>query len=223
MTLIEKIVIARVHSVILTLKFWSHDFDTAALYQRIREYAVIFSQNSIPFLKFLLSNSLILHNMICIIWANKRFHIEANIKLFGFISKSKCLKNFCWLKNNNSFYKNVVINRNVLNQWNDKFILSKIADRVLQQNKLDVFEKKNYVVNLESENYKNYFYYVFNKFELKQFPIFNDCLYIDANDIKKIRIWNWCLLFINIKKRKNRLNRLIYLSLLTKAKIVWIF
>ena len=56
---------------------------------------------------------------------------------------------------------------------------------MLQQNELDVLEKKVYVVNFEFENYKNDFYHAFDKFELKSVDISNDCLYIEVNNIKK--------------------------------------
>ena len=59
---------------------------------------------------------------------------------------------------------------------------------MLQQNEFDVFEKENYVVNFGFENYKNDFHYAFNEFKLKNSKILNGCLYIDVNDIKKIRI-----------------------------------
>ena len=59
--------IARVYSVISILKFRSYNFDIAAVYQRIREHALIFFQNLKSFLKVLSSNSLILHDVIRII------------------------------------------------------------------------------------------------------------------------------------------------------------
>ena len=59
---------------------------------------------------------------------------------------------------------------------------------MLQQNGFDIFEKNNYVVDFKFENYENNFYHVFDKFEFKNSDILNDCLYIDANDTKRISI-----------------------------------
>ena len=42
LTLIQKTIITRAHSIISILKFRSYDFDDVAFYQQIREHAVIF-------------------------------------------------------------------------------------------------------------------------------------------------------------------------------------
>ena len=49
LTLIKNTVIAGIYSVISILKFRSHDFDTAAFYQRIGEHVVIFFKIQIYF------------------------------------------------------------------------------------------------------------------------------------------------------------------------------
>ena len=73
---------------------------------------------------------------------------------------------------------------------------------MLQQNEFDVFENKKFVVNFKFKNYKNNLHHVFDKFELKNFDILNNRLYIDFNDIKKDSYLKLMFAICNYKKTK---------------------
>ena len=63
-------------------------------------------------------------------------------------------------------------------------------------------KKKDYVVNFKIEKYKNNFYHVFNKFELRDFDILNDWLYMDVNDTKENSYLKLIFIVYNFKKTK---------------------
>ena len=67
LTLIEEIVIARTHFFVSILKLRFNDIIAVTFYQRIRDHAMIFSQNSESLLDILSSKNLILHDVIRII------------------------------------------------------------------------------------------------------------------------------------------------------------
>ena len=58
-------------------------------------------------------------------------------------------------------------------------------------------------MNFKFENYENDFYYAFDKFELKDFNILKDYLYIDANDTKENVYLK--LIFADCKYKKNEI------------------
>lgn len=83
-------------------------------YHQIQGYMVVLPQNSGLLLTILLLSNLTLYDVIYIAWARKRLHIAFDICLFASIQRTRILEILHWLKTNNSLYKNIVINLNLL-------------------------------------------------------------------------------------------------------------
>lgn len=92
---------------------------------------VVFFQQLSLLLNFLLSNNILLHNIIKVIWREKCSLNNNNLQYFGHIRKIKIFKVLLWLKDNNPLYKDIVINFNPTNTWEKKFVSAGILSRML--------------------------------------------------------------------------------------------
>ena len=208
LTLIEEIVIAKIHFFISILKLRFNDITAVTFYQRIRDHAVILSQNSDFLLDILSSKNLMLHDVIKIIWISKRSYTESNIRSFTRVKKNNVLKAFIWLKNHNCLYKNININQNIINEWNNEFVSFKLIDRIVQCES-DSTEKNEYAANLINDNHENDFHHAISEIDVDQSELLSSCVYTDVNDIRNKLIMKLINVVTNYKKNlrfKNDLN-----------------
>lgn len=81
--LVEEVVIACIHLIILIPKLKLSSASLLVLYHQIHGHVVILPQNPGLLLDLLLSNALLLDKIIKVVWASKWPHTAANILLFG--------------------------------------------------------------------------------------------------------------------------------------------
>ena len=91
LTSVEEAVIARAHPVISIMKLRTSGASRFISYQRIRGHAVVLPQNPGLLLDILPSSSLVLHDVIRIVWASKRPHTVEDIYPFARIRRDKVL------------------------------------------------------------------------------------------------------------------------------------
>lgn len=69
--------------------------------------------------------------MIRVVWLGKRLYNKNYLQYFGQIRKIKGFKTLLWLKGNNVLYKNIVINFDLSNSCEGKFVHIEILSKVL--------------------------------------------------------------------------------------------
>lgn len=131
LTPIKKTFIACIYSVIFVIKLRPSITDSTTSYYRIQGLTVVLLQNPRPLLTILLLNNLAPYNVICIAWANKYSHTASDICLFATVQRTRVLEILYWLKANNSLYKDIVINLNLLYICENEFVPVHIANNVL--------------------------------------------------------------------------------------------
>ena len=89
----------------------------------------------------------------------------------------------CWLKENNVLYCNIVINTNLLQQWEDEFVPSGIAERVVDCG-TDNSEKQSYGMDLEADNFEDNFHAAASQAQSENTKL-SGCVYTDANQARK--------------------------------------
>lgn len=183
-TLVEEGVIARAHPVISILKLRPSGTSFSASYQRIRGHAVVLPQNPGPLLTLLPSPTLQLHDVIRVVWASKRPHTVADIRLFGRIRKRKILDALTWLKENNTLYQDISINHDLLDGWNEEFVPVGISSRVLKYDPSHE-EREGYAANFDSDNYENKLHHALGTGGLNDSGILSGCLYTDVYDTQE--------------------------------------
>lgn len=184
LTAVEEAVIARAHPIISILKLRPGKVNPSVCYQRIRGHAVVLPQNPSPLLDLLPSAEFELHSVIRIVWASDKKHTLADLKPFASIRKAKVLQALEWLTKNNALYKNVIINYDQLTTWEDEFIPTGIADRVLQCES-GLAERQGYAVDLETEHFENDLHYAIEDAGLADSGVLSGCLYTDADDVRE--------------------------------------
>ena len=180
-TSVEEVFIARAHPVILILKLHSSKSSIAVSYQWVRGHAVMFSQNPEPLLDLLSSDTLILYDVIRIVWARDRPHTAADIQPFATVQREKILTALCWLKENNVLYRNIVINTDLLQQWEDEFVPSGIAEHVVDCGKNNS-KKQSYGMDLKADNFEDNFHAAASQAQSENTKL-SGCVYTDANQI----------------------------------------
>lgn len=91
------------------------------------------------------------------------------------------METLIWLGENNLLYKDIDINYTLLDNWDDKFILTGIMSCVLQCG-ADFDEREKYAANFEIDNSQNELHHVVNDASLNAFGLLNGYLYTDADD-----------------------------------------
>ncbi len=181
LTLVEEAVIAHAHPVISILKLRPAGSSLSTSYQRVCDYAVVLPQNLGLLLTLLPSSSLILHDVIQVIWAGKQPHTNVDISPFVYVKRSKILDALFWLKQNNALYKNIKVNYILLDNWDDEFILTGIKSRVLQCDP-NLDKREGYAAELGINNHENELYHAMSYVGLNDLGLLSGCLYIDIDD-----------------------------------------
>ncbi len=92
---------------------------------------MVFPQQLGLLLNLLPSNNIQLYNIIKIVWLGKRPSNNNDLRYFGRIRKAKVLEVLLWLKDNNTLYKDIVINFDLTDIWEGEFVPANILSRVL--------------------------------------------------------------------------------------------
>lgn len=129
--MVEKAVIACAHSIISILKLRLAGNNSNTSYQRVRGHIIVLPQNLGPLLSFLPSLLLVLYNIIWRVWAEKQSYTIININLFTQVRKLQILNTLTWLRENNLFYKDIILNHALLDMWDKKFVPIGISSWIL--------------------------------------------------------------------------------------------
>lgn len=184
LTLVEEAVIARAHPVISILKLRPAGVGPAVTYQRVRGHVVVLPQNPGLLLSILPSRSLILHDVVRIAWASKQTHTAADIQPFVKVRQERVLVALQWLRQNNPLYCDITINLDFLQEWEDEFVPTGIADEVLHC-EADSTEKQGYAADLETDNFENDLQQAMDDASLNAVGMTGGCLYTDVDNIRE--------------------------------------
>lgn len=172
LTPVEEAMIALARPVILILKLRPSGVSTAASYQRIRGHAVVLAPNAGPLLEMLPSSSLVLHDVIRIVWASKRPHTKADIKPFAKVRREKVLTALRWLKHD------------LIQQWEDEFIPTAISENALHCDPSHT-EKQGYCADLDENSYEDDFQHAVDETGLDDSTTISGFLYTDTDQIRE--------------------------------------
>lgn len=184
LTPVEQAVIALAHPVVSILKLRPIGGSPTTCYRGIRGHAVVLPQNPGPLLDILPSRSLVLHDVIRIVWASEKPHNTLDLHPFALIRKQKVLAALQWLRENNPLYGDIVIDHALLETWRDEFVPIEISERVLQCGS-DHTEKQGYAADLEAENLEDDFQASIATAGLDSSGLLGGCLYTDANNTRE--------------------------------------
>ena len=121
---------------------------------------------------------LVLHNVFRIVWAGDRPYTVNDIRLFAKVRRDKVLTALLWLKHNNILYRDVAIDFNFLQQWEDKFVPTGIVEHIVECGP-NHFEKQGYCTDLEANNFEDNFYAAVDQTGSDN-SILGGCVYTDA-------------------------------------------
>ena len=91
------------------------------------------------------------------------------------------MKALLWLKENNALYKDIVINYDLANTWEDELIPAGLSNRVLQCDE----DQQEREADLSTDNYENDLHHAVNDAGIDDSGILSGCLYTDADDARE--------------------------------------
>lgn len=130
----------------------SHNWGISATYSWIRGHVVVYPQQLGLLLNLFPSSNIQLHDRVQVVWLGKRQYTKDNIRYFCQVRKAKVVKVLMWLKDNNSLYKNIVINFDFTNTWEKAFVSAGILNGVLQYDE-DIQERKGCATDMEVDDF----------------------------------------------------------------------
>ncbi len=178
--LVEEAAIARTHPVMSILKLRLSGAFNPATYSRIKGHAILFPQNPTPLLNLLPSPTLALHDVIRIVWVGQGRPTDSDLRHFILVRKQTLVDTLTWLQTNNSLYRNVVINHDILSGMPHEFIPEGISFRVVIMEN-DISKRKGYGVDLSKNNDENDLHHVIGFAGINKSGILSGCIYTNVN------------------------------------------
>ena len=155
LTLTEEYAIARCHPIGAILKLKPNGLRNPTAYNGIRGHIVTIPQNPGPLLDILPSPDLQFHDHIRIVWTGKKEPTVDDLKPFVEVRKEKVIRALLWLCENNTLYKSVQINHELIDQWAESFIPPVLQEAIIHvPEDRDSDERGTYAGDMEghSEN-----------------------------------------------------------------------
>lgn len=118
------------------------------------------------------------------------------------------------MKANNLLYTDIVINLDLLNTWEDKFVSVDIASCILQYEP-NISKQEDYAIDLETENFENEFHHLVDTNSLNDSGCLSGCLYVDADNSQKHPTTNLISVLANHKDSGTPINPALEVLLLT--------
>lgn len=134
LTPLEEAVIARAHPCGTILKLNSKGGKTNLVaYNAVRGHVVTIPQEVGPLLNILPSRELQFHDYIRVVWNSDKMPTAEALGKFVSIDKTKVLRALTWLCQNNPLYKDVTIDKDFLDSWEDgQFVPQEVQDSVVK-------------------------------------------------------------------------------------------
>lgn len=176
----EKAFIAHIDPVVSILKLRPSGILNPAAYPSIKRHAVFLPQNPSLLLTFLPSPTLVLYDVIYIVWAGWGHFTNLDLRHFILVRKQTLLNTLTWLQINNLLYWDVVINHDILSSMPDKYIFKGILLRLIIM-EYNNSKCKSYGADLVENNNKNNLYHAIRAASINKLGIMSGCIYIDVN------------------------------------------
>ena len=155
LTPIEECLIAICHPVGRILKLRPGGKSSPVSYHGLKGHMIVMPQDPGPLLHILPSPDLELNSLITVIWLGKQPPTVTELKHFLQVRKDKVLSALQYLVQNNPLYKDVSINHNMMESWDNDFVPPEIADNVIHATHSDHHEREGYTVGLQAGNLEN--------------------------------------------------------------------
>src|ERR1700735_1805330 len=158
LTAIEECLIAICHPVGRILKLRPGGRPSPVSYNALNGHMIVMPQDPGPLLHILPGPELALNTLITVIWLGKQPPVLTELKPFRQVRKDKVLSALQYLVQNNPVYKDVTINHNMIESWDNDFVPPEIANNVIHATHSDHHEREGYTVGLQAGNLENEFH-----------------------------------------------------------------
>ena len=158
LTAIEECLIAICHPVGRILKLRPGGRPSPVSYNALNGHMIVMPQDPGPLLHILPGPELALNTLITVIWLGKQPPVLTELKPFLQVRKDKVLSALQYLVQNNPVYKDVTINHNMIESWDNDFVPPEIANNVIHATHSDHHEREGYTVGLQAGNLENEFH-----------------------------------------------------------------
>lgn len=155
LTLTEECLIAKCHPLGVVLKLRPGGHSSPVSYHALRGHFIVIPQDPGPLLDILPSPELTLHSLIKVFWLGARPPADSDLNPFLLVRKAKVLAALQYLVQHNHLYRNLTINRPMIDDWADDFIPPELRDNIICLDESDHHEREGYTVNLRTGNYEN--------------------------------------------------------------------
>lgn len=155
LTLTEEYLIAKYHPLGVVLKLRPGGHLSPVNYHALRGHFIVIPQDPGPLLDILPSPELTLHSLIKVFWLGAQPPKDSDLSPFLLVRKAKVLAALQYLVQHNPLYRNLTINRPVIDDWSDDFIPPELRDSIICLDEPEHHEREGYTVDLQTGNYEN--------------------------------------------------------------------
>lgn len=141
LTLAEECLIAKCYPLGVVLKLRLGGHPSPINYHALRGYFIVIPQDPGPLLDILPSPELTLDSLIKVFWLGARPPKDSDLSLFLLVRKTKVLAALQYLVQHNSLYSNLTINRPMIDDWSNDFILLELRDSIICLDEPDHYER----------------------------------------------------------------------------------
>ena len=157
LTAVEECLIARCHPVGAVFKLRPGGRASPVNYYALRGHMIVIPQDPGPLLSILPNADLSLQSLIKVCWLGKTSPSLAELNPLFQVRKDNVLAALQFLVDHNPVYKDVNINRRMIDDWRQEFIPADIMDNITILSTDDTHEREGYAVSLENGNHENDF------------------------------------------------------------------
>ena len=155
LTLTEECLIAKCHPLGVVLKLRPGGHFSPVNYRALRGHFIVIPQDPGPLLDILPSPQLTLHSLIKVFWLGAQPPKDSDLRPFLLVRKAKVLAALQYLVQYNYLYRDLTVNRPMIDDWTDDFIPPELRDSIICLDEPDNHEREGYTVDLQTGNYEN--------------------------------------------------------------------
>ncbi|KAF9884384.1 hypothetical protein FE257_001840 [Aspergillus nanangensis] len=124
-------------------------------YHALRGHFIVIPQDPGPLLDILPSPELTLHSLIKVFWLGTRPPQESDLSPFLLVRRAKVLAALQYLVQYNHLYRDLTINRPMIDDWSGDLIPLELRDSIIRLDESYNHEREVYTVDLQTGNYEN--------------------------------------------------------------------
>ncbi len=178
---VENAVISQVYPVITILKLKPNNSFNPESYRGVHGHFMLLPQNTEPLLYLLPSKTTHVDKVVRVMWEGKLLPQTEQLILFVSIRKHCVIDALHWLIANNLLYKNIGINHQLLETWDEKFIPSSIIETLVHCDS-DQHKRQYYTIDLCDGNFENDLNATIASGGIEGDHINSGCVYINIDD-----------------------------------------